>query len=205
MKGRPILSCFVVVLILTILAVTNYRCTHAVCSLYWNGNADQETDRMAHALLERWVETGSLPAFLTNLDEDDLPDRLRYWRYERKPGDFPNFTLSVGDYNRCGWEIWIGFEARWNVTSDPASQSEVIELLRLVTRQYLADGNWPVDLAAIVFPATWDPEATWNYICPRMVADRFGNGTLRGSLVRTGRDGVETVLEFDPPDLYVDT
>jgi len=155
--------------------------------------------RMTHALLERWLESGSLPAQLKELDAGSLPDTLRHWRYLKQEGDFPSFQLIIGDYNACGWETFGGFECTWKGGSNPAEQAEARELLQIVLKLHSAHGAWPADHGALGLPSDWGDHGPWEFAPPP--PPRYTNPWLNkdGACVlrRIQPAGPQDVLEFD--------
>lgn len=162
--------------------------------------------RMTSALLARWVESGSLPAQLKELDAGTLPDTLRYWKYLKQESDFPSFQLVIGDYDACGWETMGGFECTWLGGSNPAARAEARQLLQIALKHHAAHGAWPANHDALGLPSDWGDHGPWEFTPPP--PPKYTNPWLNkdGTCVlrQITPAGPQDVLEFDVEPFWTD-
>lgn len=178
--------------------------SYAVCE--YDDAAKNEADglRMVNALLAGWLEKGVLPVRLKDLPKEVLPDTLEFWSYRQHAGSPLGFEISIGNYDVCDWEHSIWFQTEWRAPKAAPVRAEAFELLRILVRRYLADGAWPASHEALDLPAGWGQQGVWQYEAPRPGL-RSWDDMIPGMLFIAGPLGPELVLEFDPPDFYVDT
>lgn len=97
------------------------------------------------AIISYWAETGGLPQSLASIRSSLPKDLVSSWEYFPQ-SDPPSFTLSTGNYNRCGWSLDGMFRSRWSsqLRSDSTQvQENAARLLSLLLRDRQDTGSWP--------------------------------------------------------------
>lgn len=136
--------------------------TRVDCNQDWDESAEEaRCEQMYRRVLGHWSEHGEFPPSLRDLGMEPLPPDAAPWTYKSRAN---SFTLGLGNYDRCDWEITRTFSWWYepHITPPPDFGSEGVLLLRLVVRHYLERGEWPARLEDMGLDPNWGDHGPWS-------------------------------------------